>query len=194
MNPNLPKIFFITLISIVMALVYNHFNHNGLKLIREERILTWESDSIASFNKTDSLFSAIDSAESKQSVNSLVTENRNQITESFKSPKAIKINFAYKLFKQRTQFIDARSPEEFSEGHILGAVNIPFYRSENYSDAISKLNKSAIIVVYCQSEECDESTLAGNELFEMGFKSVYVFIGGYDEWTKNNYPINTKIN
>ena len=194
MIPKYSKIFFISLISIVIALVYNHFNHNGLKLIREERILTWESDSIAPFNKTDSLFSATDSTDSKQIINFSITENRNQTTGSFKEPKAIKLDFAYKLFQQGIQFIDARSPEEFSEGNILGAVNIPFYHSENYSDIISKLNKSAIIVVYCQSAECDESTLAGNELFEMGFNSVYVFIGGYDEWVKNNYPVNTKLN
>ena len=194
MSPNFSKIFFITLISIVIAIVYNHLNLNGLKLIREERILTWESDSIASFNKTDSLFSAIDSTDSVQSVNFSVNENRNQTKGSFKEPKAIKLDFAYKLFKQGIQFIDSRSSEEFSEGHIKDAVNIPFYGSENYSAIINKLNKSEFIVVYCRSKECDESTLAGNELFEMGFKRVYIFIGGYDEWTKNNYPINTKIN
>ena len=69
-----------------------------------------------------------------------------------------------------------------------------FTDHENYLDVIAEFNKSEIIVIYCRSKECDESTLAGNELFEMGFKRVYVFIGGYDEWTKNNFPINTKIN
>ena len=188
MNPNFPKIFFITFISVVIALIYNHFNPNGLKLIREVRILDWESDSLSSFSNKDSLVSAT------TRIDSIITDNKIGIIESFKEPKAIKIDFAYKLFKQGIQFIDSRSPEEFSEGHIKGAINIPFYGSENYSDVIAEFNKSEIIVIYCRSKECDESTLAGNELFEMGFKRVYVFIGGYDEWTKNNFPINTKIN
>ena len=85
-------------------------------------------------------------------------------------------------------------PEEFAEGHIKGAINIPFYGSENYASVIAKLNKNNTVVTYCESAECDISILSGNELFEMGFKKVYVFIGGYDEWTKNSYPISTKIN
>lgn len=172
--------FWILFISCIIGLAYNYLNPNGLNIIREERLLTWESDS--AFIDTKTHTAATDSINLNH-VDSL----DNQI--SFNKPKAIKIDFAYNLFKQGIKFIDARSPEEYAEGHIKGAINIPFYGSEKYSDVISQLNKNETIVTYCSSSECDVSTLSGDELFEMGFKRVYVFIGGYDEWIENNYPI-----
>lgn len=181
------KIFAITIISILLSLIYNHFNPNGLSLLREEKRLNWESDSLTLFNKIDSSFSKTNLSETKPSDSIFVKKVENTI-EPFKEPKAIKIDVAYKLFKDGIRFIDSRSVEEFSEGHIKGAINIPFYGSENHVEVINRLNKNEIVVTYCSSEDCDISILSGDELFEMGFKRVYVYVGGYDEWTRNNYP------
>lgn len=188
MNLNFSKIFYIAFISIVISLLYNHFNPNGLELVRKERILDWASDSLSFSNKPDSLAANDISINSKQSIDSIETLKKNQIIESFKEPKAIKINLAYKLFNDGEKFIDARSSEEFSEGHIKCAVNIPFYESEKYMNIINSLNKNYIVVVYCSSNECDISTLSGDELFKMGFKKVYVFVDGWEEWVKYKYP------
>jgi rhodanese-related sulfurtransferase len=179
------NIIWILITACVIGFVYNYYNPNELKIIRGERILNWESDS--AFIDTKINPTAIDS------INLNRVDNQND-QKSFGKPKAINIDFAYTLFKQGIKFIDARSPEEFEEGHIKGAINIPFYGSENYLNVISKLNKNEVHVTYCSSSECDVSTLSGDELFEMGLNRVYIFIGGYDEWIKNNYPIITKIN
>jgi len=184
---NISKILSITFISILISLVYNHFNPNGLKLIRDDRVLNWESDSLSAAETLDS-FIVEKNITAVNSSDSLLIEKKDEPIKSFKEPKAIKLDFAYKLFKDGVKFIDARSADEFSEGHIKGAVNIPFYGSENYLDVINSLNKNEIVVTYCSGADCDISILSGEELFEMGFKRVYVFIDGYDEWTKNNYP------
>ena len=189
MKINFSKIFYIIFVSIFISFLYNHFNPNGLELIRKARILKWESDSLVSLNKLDSLVFDDILVDSKPSIDSVNTFNRNYEIESFKEPKAIKINFAYKLFNDGENFIDARSSEEFSEGHIKGAISIPFYESEKYLNVINTLNKNDIVVVYCSSNECDISTLSGDELFKMGFKKVYVFVAGWEEWVKNKYPI-----
>ena len=188
---NISKILSITFISILISLVYNHFNPNGLKLIRDNRVLSWESDSLSAAETLDSLIvekniTAVNSSDS------LLIEKKDEPIKSFKEPKAIKLDFAYKLFNEGIQFIDSRSVEEFGEGHIKGAVNIPFYGSENYLDVINSLNKNEIVVTYCSGADCDISILSGEELFEMGFKRVYVLIDGYDEWTKSSYPISKK--
>ncbi|HEX9252957.1 MAG TPA: rhodanese-like domain-containing protein [Ignavibacteriaceae bacterium] len=188
MGLSLSKIIIITFISVLLSLIYNHFNPIGLRLIREDKKLVWESDSQLSSDKVDSSLSYKGPIETKSPES--VPSGKNELkSEPFKEPKAIKLDYAFKLFKDGIQFIDARSPEEFAEGHIKGAINIPFYGSENYLDAINHLNKNEFIVTYCSGADCDISILSGNELFEMGFKRVYVFIGGYDEWTKNHYPI-----
>lgn len=182
------KIFVITIISIFLSLIYNHFNPNGLNLIREEKKLNWETDFQAPKRIIDSSF--VDTSLNKStSLENVIVDTREKVLESFKEPKAIKLDFAYKLFKGGIQFIDSRSVEEFSEGHIKGAINIPFYGSENHVEVINRLNKNEIVVTYCSSEDCDISILSGDELFEMGFKRVYVYVGGYDEWTRNDYPI-----
>ena len=188
MKQNLSKILPITIISILISLLYNHFNPNGLNLIRERKRLKWESDSLIIFNKIDTSFVKTNLSETKHSDSIFVKKVENTI-EPFNEPKAIKLDVAYKLFKDGIKFIDSRSVEEFSEGHIKGAINIPFYGSENHIEVINRLNKNEIVVTYCSSEDCDISILSGDELFEMGFKRVYVYVGGYDEWTRNNYPI-----
>ena len=185
---NISKIISITFISVLISLVYNHFNPNGLKFIRDNRVLNWESDSLSAAEALDSLI-AEKNITAVNSSDSLIIEKKDEPIKSFSEPKAIKLDFAYKLFNDGIQFIDSRSAEEFAEGHIKGAINIPFYGSENYLDVINTLNKNEIVVTYCSSADCDISILSGDELFEMGFKRVYVFIDGYDEWIKNNYPI-----
>lgn len=188
---NISKILSITLISFLLALVYNHFNPNGLKIIREERVLNWNDVSLSESGTLDTSTDKINLNPSKQSDSLLIDKNEEQL-KSFLEPKAIKLDFAYKLFKDGVKFIDARSSDEFSEGHIKGAVNIPFYGSENYLNVISGLNKNETVVTYCSGADCDISILSADELFKMGFNRVYVFIGGFEEWTKNNYPINKK--
>lgn len=188
---NIKIIISITFISVLLALVYNHFNTKGLKFIREERVLSWESNAPS---ESDTLYSSNNEnnlSASNQS-DSLVPDKKNKPVESFQKPKAIKTDFAYKLFIDGVKFIDARSADEFAEGHIKRAVNIPFYGSENYLNIINSLNKNETVVTYCSGADCDISILSADELFEMGFKRVYVFIGGYDEWTKSNYPTNKK--
>jgi rhodanese-related sulfurtransferase len=185
---NLKKIIAIILTSVFISFVYNDFNPNGLKLIRDERVLNWESDSLSSFPQTNSL--AIDSnlTINKPIIDSSKTEIKKEDSESFKEPKAIKLDFAYKLFKQGIKFIDARPVDEYTEGHIKGAVNIPFYGSENYTSVLNKISKDEIVVTYCSGEDCDLSILLGDELFSKGYKKVYVFFGGWNDWLIKGYP------
>lgn len=189
MKTDLKKIFSIILVTVTISLVYNHFNENGLPLLRSERILVWESDSLSLGEQIDSTNHDSVLPDNKKDSVSENTTNNKQIIDAFNQPKAINLSLAYKLFKEGIQFIDARPPEEYNEGHIKGALNIPFYGSENYLKTINSLDKNKLIVTYCSGADCDISTLSGDELFSMGFKKVYVFVGGFEEWVKNKYPI-----
>ena len=77
--------------------------------------------------------------------------------------------------------LDVRSPQEFKEGHLNGAINIPLCELEarvNY-----KLNnKSKIIIVYCQSGIRSKKAL--KILYKNGFKNLYNLKGGLDEKKK----------
>lgn len=195
------NIYKILIISSTIGLVYNFLNPNGLPLIREERILTFVEDE--NLLPVDSLAFSIDSASNKKSDNEVFNKNENKIDsmsqkssnekqiveETFSKPLAIKIDKAYQLYKQGVKFIDARMPEEFAEGHIKGAINIPFDGDESYRNILNSFSKEEILVTYCSGTECDLSILLGDELFEKGFKKVYIFFGGWNDWVEKNYPI-----
>lgn len=103
-------------------------------------------------------------------------------------PYAVNLEQAKELYEQNGLFIDARDKEDFLAGHIQGAVNIPFDDLENYYPEIEKINKDRIIVTYCGGTDCDLSILLGNKLSEMGYKSIYIFFGGWTKWLNAGFP------
>lgn len=75
--------------------------------------------------------------------------------------------------------IDVRTPDEFQEGHIPGAMNIDF-RNDNFKAEISKLNKESQYLLYCRT--ANRSGSAASLMEELGFKKVTVLNGGFTKW------------
>jgi len=74
--------------------------------------------------------------------------------------------------------IDARTDEEFANGHIEGAILIPEY--EIRGRARQELpDKDALILVYCRSGR--RSKIASEELVKLGYTNVKEF-GGIIDW------------
>ena len=74
--------------------------------------------------------------------------------------------------------IDARTEEEFAEGHIENAILIPEY--EIASRAEKELpDKEQLILVYCRSGR--RSKIASEELVKLGYTNVKEF-GGIIDW------------
>ena len=77
--------------------------------------------------------------------------------------------------------LDVRTPMEFSEEHIDGAINIPVQEIEKRLDELKKY-KNYEIIVYCRSG--NRSMRASEILVKNGFKYVYNLSGGIIEWKK----------
>ena len=74
--------------------------------------------------------------------------------------------------------IDARTDEEFAEGHIENAILIPEY--EIVDRAEKELpDKEQLILVYCRSGR--RSKIASEELVKLGYTNVKEF-GGIIDW------------
>ena len=74
--------------------------------------------------------------------------------------------------------IDARTEEEFAEGHIENAILIPEYEIANR--AKNELpDKEQLILVYCRSGR--RSKIASEELVKLGYTNVKEF-GGIIDW------------
>ena len=61
------------------------------------------------------------------------------------------------------KLVEVLANEEYKEGHIPGAINLPLKELEN--DARQKLKKTEKIVVYCESYTCHASTKAAKNFW-----------------------------
>jgi len=86
-------------------------------------------------------------------------------------------------------FVDARDPWEFSDSHILNAINIPEYNFNPNNPILNALNKDAIYITYCSATDCDLSRRLSTKLKLIGFKNVLVFSEGFEKWVELRYPI-----
>ena len=75
--------------------------------------------------------------------------------------------------------VDVRTPDEFSEGIIEGAINIDF-NDPSFGEKINALDKSKPYFVYCLSGK--RSGDAAEQMESAGFKNVYILNGGYKDW------------
>jgi len=74
--------------------------------------------------------------------------------------------------------IDARTEEEFAEGHIEDAILIPEYEIKDRAEK-ELPDKDALILVYCRSGR--RSKIASEELVNLGYTNVKEF-GGIIDW------------
>ena len=74
--------------------------------------------------------------------------------------------------------IDVRSGQEYEEGHLDGAINIPVYNIENEIQKKVK-DKKETIILYCSSGS--RSKKAKNILEKLGYTEVYNLKEGIDK-------------
>lgn len=81
--------------------------------------------------------------------------------------------------------LDVRTPDEFNQGHIKGAINIDIRQSDAFNK-IGKLNPNAAYMVHCRTQ--NRSTVAVDYMLSKGFKNIYLMTDGYNGWSLNNLP------
>ena len=94
--------------------------------------------------------------------------------------RQVTVDEAVVMMKEEKNYIilDVRRPDEFAEGHIPGAINVP---NEDIGTAdIPKLpDKSQLILVYCRSGR--RSKEAAEKLVKLGYTNIVEF-GGILDW------------
>lgn len=112
-----------------------------------------------------------------------------QVEERAAKQKIDVIPLAVALEKFQTgnnYFIDARSAKDFDQGHIAGAVSIPFESlDEKFMILVELIDASGELVVYCSNRECDDALLLAIELQAIGASNLVLYIDGFDLWKKH---------
>jgi rhodanese-related sulfurtransferase len=94
----------------------------------------------------------------------------------------------YEMIQKEKDVIifDVRTPQEYQEGHISNAINIPVQILGQQLDKLNKF-KDKKILVYCRSGH--RSAIASQILDRAGFKNVYNLKGGLFEWKASGLPL-----
>ncbi|WOL16801.1 thiosulfate sulfurtransferase 16, chloroplastic-like [Canna indica] len=117
--------------------------------------------------------------------------------EAAEVPRSVPVTVAHDLLKAGHRFLDVRTAEEFSDGHVIGAINIPYMfkavfgmtmkKNSNFIQEVSSIfKKDDDIIVGCRSGK--RSLMAASELSKAGFTEVTDVAGGYMDWVKNRLP------
>jgi rhodanese-related sulfurtransferase len=81
--------------------------------------------------------------------------------------------------KENTVVIDVRTTEEFSSGHIPGALHMDVQK-DNFTQNIQALDPSKKYLLYCKSGK--RSAKATAILKKNGFNNVHHLRGGFQQW------------
>jgi len=102
-------------------------------------------------------------------------------------PKKLNVNeFEQKLnTTPNAQLVDVRTPGEYKNGHLKGALNIN-YQDNSFTDEVAKLDKTKPVFVYCQMG--GRSKEACNYMSNQGFTEIYDMDNGFKSWQHYNKP------
>ena len=82
--------------------------------------------------------------------------------------------FKTEISKSDVQLVDVRTAQEYSEGHIPGAMNIDV-NAPDFEEKIKALDKKENVAIYCRSGR--RSKMAANKMTEAGFKVIELNTG-----------------
>jgi rhodanese-related sulfurtransferase len=82
--------------------------------------------------------------------------------------------------------VDLRSPNQFKDGHIAGARNLPGDQIAADPKAVSKLADKTL-VLYCDTGTT--TAAAQRTLAQAGVKNVFSLRGGLAAWKQENLPV-----
>ena len=94
--------------------------------------------------------------------------------------RQISMSDAVTMMEEESNYIilDVRTPEEFSDKHIPGAINVP--NETIGTEGIPELpDKDQLILVYCRSG--NRSKQASDKLAALGYTNIVEF-GGINDW------------
>ena len=103
----------------------------------------------------------------------------------------VTVDQAQKLIQQRAGkedfvILDVRTPSEFSEGHLAGAVNVDLL-APDFAARLSAMDRGKSYLVYCRTG--NRSTKAVHTMEQLGFRTMYHMRDGIVGWEKKGLAL-----
>ncbi|WP_243090945.1 rhodanese-like domain-containing protein [Thermus neutrinimicus] len=90
----------------------------------------------------------------------------------------------YQAVDQGAVVVDVRTPQEFAEGHVPGAINLPVEAVAQWADT---LPKDKPVYLYCRSG--NRSRQAAEYLKRKGYTNLYNLEGGILAIQREGFPL-----
>ena len=97
--------------------------------------------------------------------------------------------FQTRMKEADAQLVDVRTADEFTEGHIAGAVNNDWLE-DGFLDRAKILDKSKPVLLYCAAGGRSEDAVAAMK--KAGYTNVVDLAGGFNGWKRSTLPVVTK--
>ncbi len=82
--------------------------------------------------------------------------------------------------------IDVRTPQEFAQGHLKGAINVNF-KAPDFDQKLAKLDKTKPYLLHCRSGHRSGNAL--RHFRALGFRKIYHMNKGMNDWLANGLPV-----
>lgn len=92
--------------------------------------------------------------------------------------------------KDKILLIDSRTKPEYTESHIVTAVNIPDKKLQENLNLLPT-DKNTLLVIYCNGFKCGKSKRLAQQLEPMGFTNMRIYLEGIPVWEERNLPMVT---
>jgi rhodanese-related sulfurtransferase len=119
-------------------------------------------------------------------------DTANLVGDTASQPKIIDtVDWAKSIFDNGdVLFVDARSRNDYDNGHIAGAISLPLGQFEaGIEFFLNRYPPEQPIVTYCSGRTCEDSHDLAQALSDVGFTNVRIFIDGFPGWAAEGYPI-----
>jgi rhodanese-related sulfurtransferase len=85
--------------------------------------------------------------------------------------------------------LDNRKPEDFTAGHMEGAIRL--IDTDVSAETLAKNipSKDAPVLFYCNGVKCGRAAKATEKAVELGYTKVYYYALGMDEWNSQRLPL-----
>ena len=148
-------------VSVILSFIVNYFSPAGIALVGQ-----WDTDQ------------GVITAKAKNDVVSgkLEIEDVARARQIFDSGNVL--------------FVDARTRDNYDDGHIPGAVSLPVGQFDELIDTfVNQYDFEHPLVTYCSGRTCEDSHILAQLLTDFGYSDVSVFIDGLPGWEAEGYPV-----
>lgn len=84
--------------------------------------------------------------------------------------------------------VDSRIAMDRQQGYIEGSISLPDTDTNCHSLARILPAKTSPVLFYCNGPKCGRSVKALKIALECGYRQLYWFRGGFEEWKQKKFP------